>query len=377
VAEAAGAARRWLADHALPLWGVAGVDEDGSFHERLMFDGRPERGSFRRMRVQARQVYVFSEAALRGWWPQAGGVAEAGFEALLRNNWGADGRPGFVHSLKADKTPLDVKRDTYDHAFGLFALAWYYRLARAPRALALAHEILDLLERDLADPVNGGFAESVPPALPRRSDPHMHLLEAALEWVEETGEPRFRALAERLIRLFQDRFFNRQAGALTEYFGADLRPAEGAAGQVVAPGHHFEWFWLLDRAASLGLQTPADDGRALYGFGVSHGIDARGFAVDECDTRGHQVRRSRRAWPQSELIKAHLVAAERGERGAAEAAARLTLDFQHDFLATSTPGLWMDQLDENGRGVSAAVPASTFYHVMVAFRELILFAEAA
>jgi hypothetical protein len=37
----------------------------------------------------------------------------------------------------------------------------------------------------------------------------------------------------------------------------------------------------------------------------------------------------------------------------------------------------MDQFDEEGRGISAAAPATTLYHVVVAFRELILFAEAA
>jgi mannose-6-phosphate isomerase len=72
-------------------------------------------------------------------------VAEAGFEALVRDCWARDGKPGFLHAFAQDKTPLDLKRDAYDHAFGLFALAWYYKLTGEPRALALAHEILDLL----------------------------------------------------------------------------------------------------------------------------------------------------------------------------------------------------------------------------------------
>ncbi len=119
------------------------------------------------MRVQARQLYVFSEAAVRGWWAPALRVADAGFAALERDCWAPDGQPGFVHTLTQAKAPLDAKRDTYDHAFGLFGLAWYYKATGEPRALALAHEILDLLEAELADPVNGGFVESIPLVLPR------------------------------------------------------------------------------------------------------------------------------------------------------------------------------------------------------------------
>ena len=33
----------------------------------------------------------------------------------------------------------------------------------------------------------------------------------------------------------------------------------------------------------------------------------------------------------------------------------------------------MDQFDEAGLGITPAAPASTLYHVVVAFRELILF----
>ena len=375
--EAALAVRAWLGEAGLPLWGAAGVDESGSFHERLLFDGRPDLASARRMRVQARQLYVFSEAAARGWWDGARAVADRGFEAFVRDCWARDGQPGFLHTFAQDKTPLDLKRDTYDHAFGLFALAWYYKLTLDPRALALALEVLDVLDSVLADPASGGFIESRPPALPRRSDPHMHLLEASLEWTEAGGGPRFLDLAQRMMALFKTRFFDRETGTLREFFAADLGPAEGPPGQVVAPGHHFEWSWLLAWAGRLGAGDAKAEGQTLFDYGVRHGLDAKGFAIDECDRHGRQVRLSRRAWPQTELIKAYLNQARQGAPGAAEAAGRVTLAFLGSYLATEVPGLWMDQFDAEGRGMTDAAPASTLYHVVVAFRELLLFADAA
>ncbi len=86
------------------------------------------------------------------------------------------------------------------------------------------------------------------------------------------------------------------------------------------------------------------------------------------------MRRSRRAWPQTELIKAYINQARQGAPGAAEAAAQLTHKVLDTYLATDVPGLWMDQFDAEGRGMTEFVPASTLYHLVVAFRELMLFA---
>ena len=375
--QAARRAKAWLIQDALPLWGTAGVDASGSFHERLDFDGRPDPHSTRRMRVQARQLYVFSEAAMRGWWAPARQTADAGFKALVRDCWARDGKPGFLHTLSPTQAPLDLKRDAYDHAFGLFALASYYRISREPRALELAHAILDVLQSGLADRVNGGFVESLPEVLPRRSDPHMHLLEATLEWHAATGEARFLDLASGMVALFKSRFYDGPTGTLREFFAADLSPAEGHPGDVVAPGHHFEWCWLLAWAKASGAGDAKAQADVLYDYAMRHGLDGRGLAIDECDRHGHQVRRSRRAWPQTELIKAHLTKAREGLPGAADAAARVTIEVLDSYLATDVAGLWMDQFDENGRGMTRMAPASTLYHLVVAFRELLLYAEGA
>jgi mannose/cellobiose epimerase-like protein (N-acyl-D-glucosamine 2-epimerase family) len=181
-------------------------------------------------------------------------------------------------------------------------------------------------------------------------------------------------LAGELVALFKDRFFDRGAGVLTEYFSDTLEPAAGSAGQVVAPGHHFEWAWLLQWAQRLGVGGAPVEARALYDFAIGHGLDGRGMVIDECDRQGRQVRLSRRAWPQTELIKARLTAAGLGVAGAEDAAAEAALAFMDTHLATQTRGLWMDQFDAQGRGMTEMVPASTLYHVVVAFRELALFA---
>ena len=366
----------WLTESALPLWGTTGIDASGHFHERLNFDGSPDLKSNRRMRVQARQLYVYSEAAVRGWWAPARQVADVAFEAFVRDCWSRDGQPGWLHTLTPDLQPLDQKRDAYDHAFALFGLAWYYKASGNPRAVELAHATLDVMQGPLADHEHGGFFESLPPALPRRSDPHMHTLEACLEWFSITQDGRFLEVARQMVALFETRFFDPQTQTLGEYFKADLTPADGDAGQTTTPGHHFEWTWLLAWARKLGAAgADTDKADALYAYAMRCGLDGRRLAVDETDRHGRQVRASRRAWPQTELIKAHLTKAREGVPGAAEAAAQAANSFLDTYLATAVPGLWMDQFDADGRGMTDAAPASTLYHVVVAFRELMQFAQ--
>ena len=55
--------RSWIFDKALPLWAGAGLDrERGGSVEVLDLQGADGGAHFKRTRVQARQVYAFSQA---------------------------------------------------------------------------------------------------------------------------------------------------------------------------------------------------------------------------------------------------------------------------------------------------------------------------
>ena len=60
-------ARHWLFDAALPLWLEHGADHrDGGWFDKLGQDGSVLPGP-KRLRVQARQIFVFAEAGRLGW----------------------------------------------------------------------------------------------------------------------------------------------------------------------------------------------------------------------------------------------------------------------------------------------------------------------
>ena len=361
MAEVVERARRWMTDAALPFWTAHGQDDTGLFYEQTDFSGRPDPGGQRRMRVQARQTYCLAHARRMGWHPAPG--LERGFDRFVQTCWSPDGEPGFVHLLNADGSVKDAQRDAYDHAFALFALAEVHRTTGDPRARELCDATLAFMDADMAGPV-GGYLESLPPALPRRTNPHMHLLEAMLAWHDATGDAEFARRADALIGLFADRFYDAETGTLGEYFTEDLRPAPDPEGASREPGHHFEWTWLLHTAKAQGRRDETGKAARLYSWGEAHGLDREGLAVDECDRSGAVRRDTRRCWVECELMKAHLV------MGAPDKAHAVAEKLLAEYLGTDVPGIWIDVFDGEGRPDAKEVPASTFYHLMVAFDQL-------
>ena len=362
--RAADRVQAWFGQ-AWPLWIAGGCDPGtGLFHERLDFDARPDRTVPLRVRVQGRQLYCLSRAGAAGHAARARPVLDRALAAIESRCWGQADGPGWIHLLSPAGQPLDRLRDAYDQVFMLFGLCGAHQAGLA-RARSLADATLAFLDDALTDVRDRSVIEGLPPSLPRRSNPHLHLLEAMLAWFDLTGERAFLHRADAVALLFRDRFLDRETGTLTEYFTADLERAPPPHGDSVEPGHHFEWSWLLHRLARSGGRDLREDARLLHRWAVSHGLDRDGFVIDECDRLGRSRRRSGRTWPQTELIKSHLA------NDAPDQAARVTIAVLDRYLATDVAGLWIDQFDAAGRPATDTVPASTFYHLVVAFEEVL------
>jgi mannose-6-phosphate isomerase len=370
--------RAWVVDAALPLWLTRGIDGTrGGFAEALNLDGSPLPDLPKRLRVQARQIYVSSHAALLKLSPDALAAAWAGYEFMTRHGWHREG--GWIHLFDPRGAVLDATRDSYDHAFALLALSWFYRATGEGSALDWIERTLHFLDTTLADGT-GAYRESHPlpsPVPPRRQNPHMHLFEAMLSLHAATGDRQFLERATKLYELFKTRFFDANRGILLEYFGADWKPLSGPADAVVEPGHHCEWVWLLDKFERLTGENTAGERRALLDFALRHGRDpASGLLVDELFADGRVRQGSMRSWPQCEALKARLVSLERGETAARADVAHFANGLLDRYLAVKPAGLWQDCFGADGAPLTAQVPASTLYHLFLAFAELLRVAGA-
>jgi mannose/cellobiose epimerase-like protein (N-acyl-D-glucosamine 2-epimerase family) len=361
--------RDWLRDAALPLWAGAGYDRAaGGFVERLRWDGSPDLEAPKRVRVQARQIYVFAHAGLTGLAPTGPALAEAGWDHLTRHACPNGVEHGFAHLLARDGRVLDATRDTYDHAFVLFALAWLYRVTGREDVRAAMVAVDGFVDAALRHPGGQGFAVDASGAGGLEQNPHMHLLEASLAAFEATGDDRFLRRADALHRLFRERMFDDQRGVLREHFDAGWQPLPGR-GDRVEPGHQCEWVWLLAWYARLTGTPLAPEAERLAAFVGRHGRPDGRLLCDALAADGRVLAPATRLWPQTEAIKAGIALAEaRGAAPGAEVDAAVAALFA-TFLDQPVRGAWTDWREADGLPRVDTIPASSLYHLFLALSE--------
>jgi mannose-6-phosphate isomerase len=363
-------AHGWLHDACFPLWAERGVTE-GGYCEALDWQHDPLASDTARVRVQARQTYLFAVAKQLGWAPtRADELIGFGLETLetsCRTDLGLFARKIDLRTGR----PVSQTADLYDTAFAILALA---------AAHGAGHQTDGLLAQTLAaldthmTASLGGYMETLPAGEFRLQNPHMHLFEACLEAYAVTGESTHLDRAKRLYELCLSRFIDKETGTLGECFVRDdWSTPDGDAGAIVEPGHHFEWVWLLERYGRLSGTAMPREAKELYAFGFQT-LDQTGKAIQSVTRQGIPHDGSARTWPQTEALKAHLTMMRAGDDQAAGRAVQ-SFDVLMETYLTDEGG-WKDHFAADGTLRAKNVPASTGYHIVVAFLDLIETARA-
>jgi len=327
-------ARHWLTDACFPLWSERGVGANGLFRESLGLDHQAADSETTRVRVQARQTYVFCEALRLGWEPDD---ALDHIGAGLATMTGPALRPDGLTGRRIDTSNSALKDDTadlYDAAFVLFALAEADRATGGDAgARSAARALVTAIDTHLSAP-DGGWLESLPHDGKRHQNPHMHLLEACLALHAADPEGGHLDRAAGIVALFEQFFTAGPGGVLGEHFGPGWTAPTGRDADIVEPGHQFEWVWLLHAYARSSRTPVSPAAERLYTFAAST-LDDAGRAVQEVTREGAVADASRRTWPQTEALKAHLAMFEAtGEEAFAAAACRSFDVLMDEYLTT-------------------------------------------
>jgi mannose/cellobiose epimerase-like protein (N-acyl-D-glucosamine 2-epimerase family) len=235
-------------------------------------------------------------------------------------------------------------------------------------AAALGAEAWGFIAAHLVCNYHGGFHETTARDAPRRSNPHMHLLEACFAWYSATGEAAWLTRSAAVIALFKSCFFDTDTSTLGEYFNKDRSLQNGAKGLWTEPGHHIEWTWLLIAYASAANEPDLNKyARKLYASAIANGLNrATGLAYDAVSKDGLPLIRTSRSWPQTEAIKAAIALdGTGGPDMKPEIESRVGRLFRW-HIDPAPQGMRIDLIDERGRTKAQDVPASIFYHLVCA-----------
>jgi mannose/cellobiose epimerase-like protein (N-acyl-D-glucosamine 2-epimerase family) len=377
---------RWFLDDALPLWDRVGVDRrGGGYFETIGFHNADASfvatGAVRRGRVVARQIFVFDLGRRLGWRSELGSPVDHGRDFLFARLHRGGGQ--FHTAVEASSLQPHGTFDLYEHAFYLFALAQLQATASSHPIEETALQCLQYL-RETYGKSGGGFDESRPPTEPLKSNPHMHLLEAALAWIDATQDAAQRPwidLARELVGLCLTQFVDQSTGAIREFFGYDWSPMRGDAGRTVEPGHQFEWAWLLTKWAALPLDTSEQRmrcgavARRLREIGERWGVDpGRCVVINEMWDDMTPKDTAAKLWPQTERLKAWCAVLDAAESAADKAEAyRMVIaagEGMARYLRSDVPGLWHEAYLPEGTFTPGPSKASSLYHVACAIEVL-------
>ena len=369
--------REWMFRESFPLWAGPGMHTSGAAWEALDFVGIPVPNNAVRVRVQARQVFVFSLAHSMGWEPdRSRELVESLLGHLLNGCRRDDGLFGKVYDLES-QTLIDDTFCLYDTAFALLALAEASRPLGKDRVAGDIAAIFAALDRHVAHP-DGGYQEDGAASADRLQNPHMHLFESLLA-IGEAGfdddgnavggfEHGAESRASRLLAFIESRFFDEHLGIVRE-----RRPGKDCDPVTFEPGHSFEWTWLLSWWA--GRQGVGTNPFAEQLFTkAERTLDNQGFACMEASVDGAKTDSTCRLWAQAEVLKALLCRAM-ATQGAARAdyvarAVDCCRGMAAHWLEPAHPGGWFDHFDQSGERLAQDMPASTGYHLFGAVRFL-------
>lgn len=347
----------WLITRVLPRWLQYGWCRQSGFVEHL--DRSNHCGLHEvRLRSVARQTYVFAVAEGIGV-TGAKDAFEFGLE-FLETIVSARPHLGSVWYNRTSGVALRNEIDLYDNAFVLLALAEIGKRDEfRDRCWSLASQLWASVE-SLRCP-SGGFAEGIPPSLPRRQNPHMHLFEALIEAVNVFGDNVFREAIDDIARLALKRFYQ-HSEYLEENFTEDLEPYNSLQA-FIEPGHHFEWASLIDMylaslpearsdAICVGLREMQ---RKLLQFAKKKGLTPDGLLVlNSVDQDGAVLDPTFRIWPNLERFRYERwngIDTDLVSQGLS-----VFISKQDDF--------WIERLTLDRKPVEAPCPATTLYHLV-------------
>ncbi len=354
-AALAGRAEAEVRGDILPFWLKHARDQArGGFFGEITADLTVRRNAPRGALLSARILWTFSAAYRHYHDPEYLAMARWAYEDLEKRFWDSQ-YGGYFWRISAAGKPQDQTKQIYGQAFGIYALAEYYRATGEPAALARAIALYRLVEQHSHDRRFGGYLEAftrdwqrppgrrlsrLGPEYPKSQNTHLHLMEAYTNLLRVWPDPDLRTNLHAFVEVMLDRVLSPDHRHLRLFFDADWTPRS----TVISFGHDIEASWLLTESAGVvgdpALLARVREAALIIARGtLAEGVDADGGVFNEAGPRG-LTDTGKDWWPQAEATVGFVNAYQLSGDPRFLAAAQRTWDFISARLLDREHGEW-------------------------------------
>lgn len=224
---------------------------------------------------------------------------------------------GIFWSITYDGKPKDTKNQVYALAFVIYGLSEYYNISKNKKALDLAIQLYNSIEKHSYDPIHKGYFEAFtqdwqPIEDLRLSDKdanekktmntHLHIVEGYANLYRVWKDEELKRKIIELLYTINEHFINEDMGHLHLFFNEEWVEKP----DVISYGHDIEAAWLLQWCAEIieddTLISIYKKHAITMADATFEGIDTDGGLWYEYDPHERKMIAEKHWWPQSELM---------------------------------------------------------------------------
>ena len=243
-----------LTGNILPFWAKHSPDPAGGFYGLINHEAVPVPSANKGGILNARILWTFASAyRILGdarYKELADRAARYFLDHLIDREYG-----GVFWDLKADGMPVNMQKQSYVNAFGIYGLSEHFRATGNIESLQGAIGIYNTMIKHAYDPVNGGFIENfsrewvLPDNLPfpKGMNNNLHVLEALTNLYRVWRDPDLGEHLRTQISVMSNKILDQSTWHERLYLSMDFV----ARTRIDSYGHDIEFSWLLVEAAEV------------------------------------------------------------------------------------------------------------------------------
>ncbi|MCF0189969.1 MAG: AGE family epimerase/isomerase [Marinilabiliaceae bacterium] len=290
-------------------------DENGGFYGERDSHNNIVRNAPKGAILNGRMLWSFSSGYLAFHKPVYREAADRVFNFII--NYLYDNKNGgFYWSVNPDGTPLDTKKQAYAEGFIIYGLSEYYRATGSQKALSLAVETYELLEKHFLDTKEGGYIEAraadwtdiadlrlseKEENTPKTMNTHLHIIEPYVNLYKVQPSEKLKMSINHLLDIFASKIIDPKTGHFNLFFEMDWK----VKSEIDSYGHDIEGAWLLYEAAEViedeqWMNRLKPLCKRLVDVTLEEGLDG-GNAIFYEKVNGH-LDTDKHWWPQAEAM---------------------------------------------------------------------------